>query len=158
RPGAIRGVERRRCFVVVRIGLLDDVDLARTANCIEPTSFAVVKDFVGIAANVDSCDYGSRIGVEYDDLRWQAAADKQPMICFIQRHWKIRERQICLPSRDDFAFLAIDHRNVPSIRNVHKDALSKLLQLERFRMGGKFDFSDLLSVRSIDGRDSTAAE
>ena len=97
-------------FIGVCIDLLYDVDLARAAYRVNAMAFAIVEDIVGIAGDVDLCNDIARIGVEHDKPGGKPAADKQSMIRFVERHREISKGQICFPSCNDFAFVAIDYR------------------------------------------------
>ena len=61
---AIGGVDLSERFVSVRIGLLDDVDLACAADRVDPMPFAVIEDFIGIAGDIDLCNDLARVRVE----------------------------------------------------------------------------------------------
>ena len=99
----------------------------------------IVEDLIGIAGDVDLRNNVTRICVEYDKLRWNAASDKQSVIRFIKPHRKISEGEIGFPYCSDFAFVAIDYRDMARIGNVYENSLAAFFQFERFGMGRKFD-------------------
>src|SRR5436309_14863816 len=90
---ALRRVDLRQSFIVVCVGLLDDVDLARAADRVNAMTLTVIKDIVRIAGDVDLRNHVARIFVEDDKLRWHAASDKQAVIRFIECHREICEGQ-----------------------------------------------------------------
>jgi|SRR5438477_9623640 len=90
-PSALRRVDLGQSSIVICVGLLDDIDLARATDRVNAMTLHVIKDIVGIAGDIDLREHLTRICVEYDEFRWQAASDKQSVIRFIQRHRKISE-------------------------------------------------------------------
>jgi hypothetical protein len=91
KAGARSGCGRnfRDWFVMVRIGLLNDVDVTRSANHIEASPPGVVENFIGVAGNVDAGHSRSRVGVENDELRGIPARDKQPVVRFVEGQRKV---------------------------------------------------------------------
>src|ERR671925_1700032 len=92
---AICGIDFGDRLIVVRISLLYDVDLARTAYGIYPTAFVVAKDFIRITGDVDLGNDVARVRVQHDEFRRQSAPNEQSVICLIERHRKICKSQIC---------------------------------------------------------------
>ena len=60
---AVRGVNLGHSFVVVCVGLFDDVDLARAADCVDAMALAVVENIIGIAGDVDLRNHFTRFRV-----------------------------------------------------------------------------------------------
>src|SRR2546427_9593726 len=80
------------------------------------------------------------------------------MVRFIERHRKVSGRVTGFPCSNDFAFVAINHRYMPGIRNVDENSLAVLFQFESFGMSCESDPADLLAVRRVDDADSAAAK
>ena len=57
RASALRRVDLGQTFIVICVGLLDDVDLARAADRVNAMTLPVLKDIVGIAGDVDVCNH-----------------------------------------------------------------------------------------------------
>src|SRR6266404_7933574 len=115
------------------------VDLARAADRVNAMTLPVIKDIVRIAGDIDLCNYVTRFGVEHDKPGGKAAADKQSMIRFVERHREVSKGQVCFPRRNDFVLIATDYCDVTGIGNVYKNSFAGLFQFERFRMRRKFD-------------------
>src|SRR5207244_13220883 len=116
--------------VGVCVGLFDGVDLSRATDGVDAVALAVVENVIGIAGNVDLGNNLTGIGVEHEQLGWKTTADEQPMIRFIERHWKISKRQICFPRRNDFPLVPIDDCDMTRIWDVNENSVAMLFQLK----------------------------
>ncbi len=96
-------------------------------------TLAVVEDIIGVAGDIDLCNDITRIGVEHDKPGGKAAADKQSMIRFVKRHREISKGEVCFPSCNDFALVAIDHRHVPRIGNIDENPVSAVFPRRKLR-------------------------
>src|SRR5436309_8855508 len=103
----------------------------------------VVEDIVGVAGDVDLADKFSRFRIEHDKLRRITAADKKPMVIFVERYGEISKGQASAPRCDHFGFASVDHGDVMRSGNVNEDSLALLLQRERLGVTTKFDRLDL---------------
>src|SRR6266478_6222159 len=65
---AIRRVNLSQGFIGVCVSLLDGVDLAGAAYRVDVMAFIVVEHVIGIAGDVDLCNYLTRFRVERDKL------------------------------------------------------------------------------------------
>ena len=80
------------------------------------------------------------------------------MIRLVQGHRKISEGQICFPSRNDFASVAIDYRHMTGIGNIDENSATVFLQLKSFGMCVEFDRADLFSIGRINNRNASTAK
>src|SRR5438067_13856598 len=81
-PSSLRRVDLGQSSVVICVGLLDDIDLARATDRVNAMTPHVIKDIVGIAGDFDLRYHLTRICVAYDDFRWQAASAQQSVLVF----------------------------------------------------------------------------
>jgi hypothetical protein len=138
--------------------LIDDVDLASAAYRVNSMAFAVVEDIVGIAGDLDLRNDIARIGVKHDKPGGEAAADKQSMIRFVERHREVAKGQVCFPCCNDFAFVAIDNRHMTRIGNIDENSATVFLQLKSFGVCVEFDRADLFSIGRINSRNASTAK
>ena len=75
------------------------------------------------------------------------------MIGLVQRHGKIHQQAFQRPSGDCLG-VAIDHRDLFQVRDVHINIGSRFFQLEGLRFTANFVFIDTLIGHGIDDRDS----
>src|SRR2546423_1819169 len=80
------------------------------------------------------------------------------MVRFIERHWKISKRQICIPSGDYFALFAINYCDLTRVGNIDENSASLFLQLKSFGMCAEFNEADLFSIGCINNGNASAAK
>src|SRR5438067_10993934 len=84
-PSALRRVDLGQSSIVICVGLLDDIDLARATDRVNAMTLHVIKDIVGIAGDIDLREHLTGMCGEYDEVRWEADADQRAVFRVIQR-------------------------------------------------------------------------
>lgn len=95
----------------------------------------------------------ARLCIEDNDLT-VAAADKQPMVCFIERYGEIELSERNRPACDDGSRVSIDNLNLALGLVIHVYPRARCVERHGFeRIPIDLDISDFFTVRRIDDAD-----
>ena len=151
------GRHMRHATEAVAVLLLKDVDEALAAADVQPFSPGIVEEIVGVADAVEGGCFFSAGRVVHENLRRPPAADKESMVCLIERHRKVGARVHRRPRRDDLHRRSVYNRNLFRARDIDEDARTGSFELKGFRMTRKLRLAQDLGVGRIDRCDRTAA-
>ena len=142
----------------VAVLLLEHVEVAFAPTHVQPFSGGVVEQIVGVADDIERCDFLPCGRVVHKDLRRPPASDEHSMIRLIERHREVRLRSGHWPGRNHLQRIAVDDRNLIGGRNVHERPSTGPLELKRFGMAGELGFAQHFPVGGADRSESAAAE
>src|SRR5579871_2039427 len=134
-PGAWSSLNLLDPLIMIRIFLLDHVDEPASANYVNTSQRSIVKEVVRVGHNLHRVHEFAGLGINRKQARRHAAANKQPMMGFVERH-----RETCLrsgggPTGEDRALYKVGNLDLLLVGDIHENASSCLLKLERFGVG-----------------------
>jgi hypothetical protein len=131
---------------MIGIFLLQNIDEALTSDHVDPASLRVVEEIVRIGNNFGGRYCLAALGIEDQQARRLAAANKQPMVSFVERHRKTRRCGRSGPSGEYVSLYHVGYFDLFLVWNIHENACPGFLQLKRFGVGVNDDFPGFLPV------------
>src|SRR5436309_11724501 len=112
---------------MVGIILLKNTQETFAAGDINAPTRTIIENIIGISGAVEVRHDLTRVCIENDQFCGFSKADEQPMMRFVECHWKISCSASSGPRRARRPFFPVNDSYLLSCGNIHEDARSRLL-------------------------------
>src|ERR1700722_10478545 len=119
-------------LIVIGVFLLDNADHSLATDYVNTLAVRVIVQVICVASTGQCCNNVAGLRVKDDEPGWAPGSDKQPMICFVERHRKVESIPIELPFGNRASNPLDRQRHASTIGIVHEDFGPRRLQLKRF--------------------------
>src|ERR1700723_149 len=121
-------------LIVIGVFLLDNADHSLATDYVNTLAVRVIVQVICVASTGQCCNNVAGLRVKDDEPGWAPGSDKQPMICFVERHRKVESIPIELPFGNRASIPIDRQRHASTIGIVHEDFGTRRFQLKRFWM------------------------